>query len=403
MKIKEFIKSFTCEKSYIDIFLDESKPNWARFDSKLGYVLTNSIMRDGVDNSFTISNYESTGERRKVNYAHNSCRINTYGNSFTQCHQVSDGETWQEYLAAHLAEPIQNFGIGGYGVYQAYLRMLRHEANPEQAAQYILLNIFSDDHFRSIDRWRWIRIDMFRQEIKDVNPNYFHANPWNYVRINPDTLMFEEYPSLCPTRESLYNLCNEEYLYEQFRDDIVVHLEQAKKGFEYDEKVIRNAADLVGVTCDFSDADAAASTATIVHNTYALKSSEYILEKTNEFCKASDKKLMVILSHGAPEMYAGITGQKRFDESLVRYLKQSNYLYVDLIDSHTVDFRKYNITPKEYIQKYYIYGVGHYNPQGNHFCAFALKDQLVDMLCPKPVTYREDSSAGAALLASRLA
>jgi hypothetical protein len=50
-------------------------------------------------------------------YADKKCRINTYGDSFTQCHQVSDGETWQEYLAAHLGEPVRNFGMGGYGAY----------------------------------------------------------------------------------------------------------------------------------------------------------------------------------------------------------------------------------------------------------------------------------------------
>jgi hypothetical protein len=38
--------------------------------------------------------------------------------SFTQYHQVSDGETWQEYLAAHLGEPVGDFGIGlDTGVY----------------------------------------------------------------------------------------------------------------------------------------------------------------------------------------------------------------------------------------------------------------------------------------------
>jgi hypothetical protein len=45
-------------------------------------------------------------------------RINTYGDSFTQCAQVSDGETWQEILAAHLGEPIGNFGVSGYGVHR---------------------------------------------------------------------------------------------------------------------------------------------------------------------------------------------------------------------------------------------------------------------------------------------
>src|SRR5256885_2648577 len=60
--------------------------------------------------------------RTSIMYADRPCRINTYGDSFTQCHQVSDHETWQEYLAAHLGEPIRNFGMGGYGFYQAYRR-----------------------------------------------------------------------------------------------------------------------------------------------------------------------------------------------------------------------------------------------------------------------------------------
>ena len=84
-------------------------------------------MKDDIEDSYTLAHYEPTGERRMLNYADQPCRINTYGNSFTQCQQVSDGETWQEYLAAHMGEPIRNFGIGGYGVYQAYRRMLREE------------------------------------------------------------------------------------------------------------------------------------------------------------------------------------------------------------------------------------------------------------------------------------
>jgi len=65
------------------------------------------------------------------NYGDKPCRINTYGDSFTQCHQVSDHETWQKIPAAHLQEPIRNYGIGGWSVYQAYLRMLREESrNP---------------------------------------------------------------------------------------------------------------------------------------------------------------------------------------------------------------------------------------------------------------------------------
>src|SRR5262249_16347034 len=92
-----------------------------------------------------------------INYAHEPCRLNAYGDSFTEGVQVSDGETWCEYLAAHLGEPVRNFGIGGYGVYQAYRRMLRQEATAT-TAEHLILNIWGlDDHLRSIDAWRWLR------------------------------------------------------------------------------------------------------------------------------------------------------------------------------------------------------------------------------------------------------
>ena len=86
-----------------------------------------------MDGSATISTVQPNGARTAHLYVERTCRINTYGDSFTQCHQVSDGETWQEYLAGHLGEPIRNFGMGGYGVYQAYRRMLREEKGPTAA------------------------------------------------------------------------------------------------------------------------------------------------------------------------------------------------------------------------------------------------------------------------------
>ena len=74
--------------------------------------------------------------RKTINYADKKCRINAYGDSFTQCHQVSDGETWEEILAAHFGEPIRNFGVGGWSVYQAYLRMKREEKKDSRGIYY---------------------------------------------------------------------------------------------------------------------------------------------------------------------------------------------------------------------------------------------------------------------------
>jgi hypothetical protein len=34
-------------------------------------------------------------------------------------------------------------------------------------------------------------------------------------------------------------------------------------------------------------------------------------------------------------------------------------------------------------------GDGHYNPRGNHFFAYTLKDKLLELLDPKPLPYQD--------------
>ena len=169
------------KRAAVDSFLSEAADSgqWARFDPELGYVLRDSIMRDGVDGSSTIARYSPTGERKLVNFADRTCRINTYGDSFTQCHQVSDGETWQEHLAAHLGEPIRNFGIGGYGVFQAYRRLRRVEQTAIKAP-YLVLNIWGDDPQRSLMPCRALHIGWRRAGM-------FHGNPWTHLRVDLET------------------------------------------------------------------------------------------------------------------------------------------------------------------------------------------------------------------------
>ena len=169
------------------------------FDPELGWVLCDGMRRGSVDGSQGFYAYEGDGARRVVNFPERECRVHTYGNSFTHCDQVSDGETWQEYLAAHLQEPIRNFGIGGYSVYQAYRRMRKVEA--EHPAEYIVLNVWDDDHFRNLDAWRSIR--MGRQG-RFTLP---------YIRANLEAGTCEEFENICPTAEELYQLCDPEWVW----------------------------------------------------------------------------------------------------------------------------------------------------------------------------------------------
>lgn len=61
------------------------------------------------------------GERRTcTSFA--STSIATYGDSFTHCDEVPDESTWQTFLARKLGSNVLNYGVGGYGTDQAFLK-----------------------------------------------------------------------------------------------------------------------------------------------------------------------------------------------------------------------------------------------------------------------------------------
>ncbi len=175
---EEFLRESAVSRQVLDRFL--GGPSWARFDPEVGYVLGNYLPSDGIDKSATISTVQANGARTSFMYAGRKCRINTYGDSFTQCHQVSDGETWQEYLAGHLGEPVRNFGMGGFGVYQSYRRMLREERS-DHGVEYIMLYLWGDDHIRSLLRCRHAIINRFWNHQGGA---MFHGNFWSHLEID---------------------------------------------------------------------------------------------------------------------------------------------------------------------------------------------------------------------------
>jgi len=70
-------------------------PNWAICTSTRDF-------KEGVDGSICSYRYDPSDARRTIAHRDRPCRINSYGNSFTSCEQVSDGETWQEFFGPRI-------------------------------------------------------------------------------------------------------------------------------------------------------------------------------------------------------------------------------------------------------------------------------------------------------------
>ena len=392
MNTESFLQKALLTRAMVDRFLDPDAHNWAKFDAELGYLIRDGVVRDGIDNSYTIGHYDSARARRQINYANLPCRVNTYGDSFTQCHQVSDGETWQEVLAAHLGEPIRNYGVGGFGVYQAYRRLLREEAT-DAATENVVLNIWIYDHRRSLFSWRWLHITSFRTDLYNMNidPNQawmFHATPSDYLVFDTVSGTFRERPSICPTPESLYNLCNLDFVKEVFTDCFDVQVLLAIEGVD-DMKLemLQQIADALNVLVDFSEPNAIKASAETLLWACALRSTMWILDQLQRYVEQQGKKLLVLLSYGETEVLNACRGVARIDQPIVDYLTTYNIAFVDTLAAHMQDYAQFSCTPQDYVKRYYI---GHYNPLGNHFFAFAIKDALVDWLDPRPPTYRTD-------------
>lgn len=82
--------------------------------------------------------------------------ISLYGDSFTFGEEVEPDKAWSNLMAEDLGCRVANFGIGGYGVTQAQLRLEdRIEAGVDQG-DVVILGIFPDDLNRMVNQWRYL-------------------------------------------------------------------------------------------------------------------------------------------------------------------------------------------------------------------------------------------------------
>ena len=378
-----YLRKSVVDRKTLDVFLDPNQASWAKFDPVTGYRLGNYMPRDGIDRSATISTSRADGARTAHAYADRPCRINTYGDSFTLCHQVSDGETWQEYLANHLGEPVRNFGMGGYGVYQAYRRLIREEQTGH-GAEYLIFYIWGDDHVRSLLRCRHAAIYPWWD---DDGGRAFHNNFWANVEMDLATGRLEERENLLPTPESVYKMADPDWTVQALRDDLALNMHAYAAGnvSDLDAERVRRLAAHLGFKAD--GLDGGRPPREVVRqllDRYGFAATKMVLARAKAFADRNEKKLLVVLFDPGRVMRPLVEGKPRFDQEVVDYLRENRFRTFDMNLVHVEDYKSFRVPFDEYAKRYFI---GHYSPAGNHFFAYAIKDPVVEWLDPKPVTY----------------
>ncbi len=136
-----FFTHFQERFSFYDInklLLPESKFERAKraYDRELGWAVR-------FDTPF--------GERpRRRSY--NNPLLATFGDSYTFCDQVASNQTYQTYLSHALKADVFNFGQGGFGTDQAYLRFLRDY--PKVKTPLVSLGLITENINRIVNVFR---------------------------------------------------------------------------------------------------------------------------------------------------------------------------------------------------------------------------------------------------------
>jgi hypothetical protein len=104
-------------------------------------------------------NYRANGDGIRSDRAYqtnpppNIKRISTFGDSYTHCDYVKNEHTWQVYMEA-LDPGVEtiNFGVGGFGLDQAYLRY--KEFGQRFRSHIVLIGYMSENLYRHVNTFR---------------------------------------------------------------------------------------------------------------------------------------------------------------------------------------------------------------------------------------------------------
>lgn len=126
------------------------EPSHRRISSSLGWT-------PAENNTTDLYEINSAGIRGRREYGFEVppgiTRMLTFGDSFTFGDEVGNESTWQNQLERNSrAFEVLNFGVGGYGLDQAYLRY--QELGTAFEADIVAIGFLPDDSFRNVNRFK---------------------------------------------------------------------------------------------------------------------------------------------------------------------------------------------------------------------------------------------------------
>jgi hypothetical protein len=98
----------------------------------------------------------------------NAC-ASLYGDSFAWGEEVDHAHAWSNVLSVLLGCRVANYGVGGYGTDQAYLRFV---SNQKDEARVVVLVIYPYDFQRNVNQYRPLVVGIHKGNIYGFKPRF---------------------------------------------------------------------------------------------------------------------------------------------------------------------------------------------------------------------------------------
>lgn len=134
-----------------NILLDESH-SFSQEDIEAYFNSRDPILGWPTSTALSSKRYDDSGARHNPAhpYPQPAC-LAAFGDSFTFSAEVSDAGAWTNQLSILLGCRVANFGVGGYGTDQAYMRFKRTNVD---SARVVILGLFPENIQRNVNQYR---------------------------------------------------------------------------------------------------------------------------------------------------------------------------------------------------------------------------------------------------------
>ena len=330
--------------------LIHNKLNYIKFSPTLGWKIKKNgyspLYKSNADGIRSDREYERT-------FSSNIVRIASFGDSFTHGDEVENKYTWQSQMSAKKENlEVLNFGVGGYGLDQAFLRY--KEDGLFYRPNIVLAGYMTENIARNVNAYR---------------PFYFPetAGPLAKPRFIVDGNGLELLDNPIQKKEEYYRLLiNPEKVLSRL----------GEKDFYYQTKYHKSAVDVLPSVRLFK----------ILHYEFFKEkvfkdgdynvSSEAFKVTTKIFDEFVDTALenqslpLILVFPNRLDLYRYGNFRTKGYQALLDYFEEKEYLYVDLFDA----FNK--LGSGRHMDDFYAQA--HYSPLGNELIASYLLSYLKD-------------------------